>query len=159
MSMDKFKDIFKAMSEGALLEVSLSLGEWSLALNCTKEADYQIVCRLIANGSKFSCRIAHDRRKHADITFPAPVTDVSELSREGENRDGGYVEYYVYYYPDTANCEVVRVAWKANHSDQNRMENGLIYRNREDAEARLNAMLRVEIGTVRTVIYNGLDTN
>ena len=159
MSMDKFKDIFKAMGEGALLEVSLSLGEWSVALPCNMEALYQSLCLLIANDSRFSCRVAHNTQKHAPLTFPAPVTSVSELSREEEPRDEYFMEYYVYYYPDAADCEVARVKWKAKPSDLLRMENGLVYKNREDAEVRLKAMLKTQPCATYTVIYNGLDTN
>lgn len=159
MSMDKFKDIFKAMSEGALLEVSLHLGEWPKTNAQDRESVYQMLCSLIASDTKFSCRAAHNTQKHAPLTFPAPVTHVSELSREEEPGDEYYMEYYVYYYPDAADCEVGRVKWKAKPSDVLRMENGLVYKNREDAEARLKAMLKTQPCTVYTVIYNGLVTN
>ena len=159
MSMDKFKDIFKAMNEGALLEVSLYLGEWPETTARDRESVYQMLCSLIASDKKFSCRVAHNTQKHAPRTFPAPVTDVSELARAGQSIDGHYVEYYVYYYPDTADCDVNLVNWKAKPSDLLRMENGLVYKNREDAEVRLKAMLKTQPCATYTVIYNGLDTN
>jgi hypothetical protein len=145
--MDKFKEIFKAMADGAALELSLSLGEW-------KSADYQAICECIASNAKFSCRRAINSHRHSALTFPAPVTSKEEVRHNITSES----DRAVYYYPDTENLSVMEDRWAETPMDIRRLEAGIVYLREEDAQKRLKAMLEIQPCTEYSVLYHGHTT-
>ena len=139
--MSKYQQIFKAMSEGAELEVSTALGVWA-------KADYATVCELIGDHSVFSCRTPISASRHSGITFPHPVS----LEEYAKNSDDT-----VYYCPDTMDLivrEVSRDNIGKDHLDRLFTAN-LLYLSEEDAEKRLRALQAVSRCTEYIVLYNG----
>jgi hypothetical protein len=142
--MRKYQQIFEAMADGAALELSLSLGEW-------KSADYQAICECIASNAKFSCRRAINSHRQSALTFPAPATSKEEVRHSIASGD----EYGVYYYPDTESLTVGEDRWTEVHMDIIRLEAGIVYLRKEDAQKRLKAMLEIQPCTEYTVLYHG----
>lgn len=138
--MSKYQQIFKAMSEGAELEVSTALGVWA-------KADYATVCELIGYNTVFSCRTPISQSKHS-AAFPHPI------SREEYVKNN---EDTVYYCPDTINLEVRNVA--LSRIDRIRLDKllaaNLLYLSEEDAAERLRAMQAVSRCVGYIVLYNG----
>lgn len=143
--MNKYQQIFEAMADGAALELSLNLGEW-------KSADYQAICECIASNAKFSCRRAINTHRQSALTFPAPVTSMESV--RSNLLDAGS-DWAFYYYPDTENLSVMEDRWAETPMDIRRLEAGIVYLRKEDAQKRLKAMLEIQPCTEYAVLYHG----